>query len=122
MSAMLKNLQGQASKVQKLVSTHGTAAYKQLLERNKQYIVDGGDIGKANELTKQALFTHLASVPKRIEGATKEVETLRELWAKRGELTVGDVGVGALFVAEVYAWFVVGEIVGRGFTLTGYKV
>lgn len=26
------------------------------------------------------------------------------------------------FGAEVYAWFCIGEIVGRGFSLTGYSV
>ena len=30
------------------------------------------------------------------------------------------VGTAALFSAEVYAWFCVGEIVGRGGGLTGY--
>ena len=30
------------------------------------------------------------------------------------------VGVAALFTAEVYAWFCVGEVVGRGGSLTGY--
>ena len=28
----------------------------------------------------------------------------------------------ALFAGELYAWFVVGEIVGRGFTLVDYDV
>jgi F-type H+-transporting ATPase subunit g len=27
-----------------------------------------------------------------------------------------------LFGVELYAWFCVGEIAGRGFTITGYKV
>jgi len=30
------------------------------------------------------------------------------------------VGASAVFAAEVYAWFCVGEIVGRGGKLTGY--
>ena len=30
------------------------------------------------------------------------------------------VGTAALFTAEVYAWFCVGEIVGRGGSITGY--
>ncbi|MDA9097693.1 ATP synthase subunit g [bacterium] len=30
------------------------------------------------------------------------------------------VGTAALFTTEVYAWFCVGEIVGRGGGLTGY--
>ena len=31
-------------------------------------------------------------------------------------------GTYALFAAEVYAWFCVGEIAGRGFTFGGYNV
>ena len=32
------------------------------------------------------------------------------------------VGTYALFVGEVYAWYCVGEIVGRGFSVAGYNV
>ena len=33
---------------------------------------------------------------------------------------VSQVGVAALFAGEVYAWFCVGEVIGRGGSLTGY--
>tara|TARA_B100001540_G_scaffold279104_1_gene267708 strand:+ start:143 stop:268 length:126 start_codon:yes stop_codon:yes gene_type:complete len=33
---------------------------------------------------------------------------------------VSQVGVAALFASEVYAWFCVGEVIGRGGSLTGY--
>ena len=32
------------------------------------------------------------------------------------------VGQQALFVAELYAWFCVGEVVGRGGSLAGYRI
>ena len=35
-------------------------------------------------------------------------------------LASSQVGTAALFTTEVYAWFVVGEIIGRGGSLTGY--
>ena len=36
------------------------------------------------------------------------------------ERSLGEVGTAAAFAAECFAWFCVGEIVGRGGTLTGY--
>ena len=38
------------------------------------------------------------------------------------ELPCLQVGTYALFVGEVYAWYCVGEIVGRGFSVAGYNV
>ena len=37
------------------------------------------------------------------------------------ELPLRDVGIAALFAAECFAWFCVGEIAGRGWHLTGYE-
>ena len=37
-------------------------------------------------------------------------------------LNLAQVGVLALFAGELYAWFVVGEIVGRGGSLVDYDV
>lgn len=36
--------------------------------------------------------------------------------------TATQVGTLALFAGELYAWFVVGEIVGRGGSLVDYEV
>ena len=36
------------------------------------------------------------------------------------DLSLGEVGTAAAFGAECFAWFCVGEIVGRGGSLTGY--
>ena len=38
------------------------------------------------------------------------------------DLSCLQVGTYALFVGEVYAWYCVGEIVGRGFSVAGYNV
>eukprot|EP00270_Netrium_digitus_P004943 TRINITY_DN1641_c0_g1_i1.p1 TRINITY_DN1641_c0_g1~~TRINITY_DN1641_c0_g1_i1.p1 ORF type:complete len:124 (-),score=17.82 TRINITY_DN1641_c0_g1_i1:238-609(-) len=121
-SAFLKNAQTQASTASRFVSTHGSALYRQILERNQKYIVDNGNIEKAGELTKQAIYTNIASIPKRYEHALKDVDVLKQKWSNRAELPLSEVGIGAIFVAELFAWFCVGEIVGRGFTVTGYKV
>lgn len=63
----------------------------------------------------------LLSIPKRYNIAAKELETVQAKIANRGDLSVAEIGIGALFAAEAYAWFCLGEIAGRGFTVTGYK-
>lgn len=40
----------------------------------------------------------------------------------REALKVENAGIIALFGVECFAWFCAGEIVGRGFTFTGYYV
>ena len=69
------------------------------------------------------LFSHcLCSLPGRREAFWKEVEQVKQVWKNRKDVKVEEVGVAALFGLECFAWFCAGEIVGRGFTFTGYKV
>uniref|UniRef100_A0A6N2L448 Uncharacterized protein n=1 Tax=Salix viminalis TaxID=40686 RepID=A0A6N2L448_SALVM len=95
---------------------------RQLLERNKQYIQDPPTAEKCNLLSKQLLYTRLASIPGRYEAFGKELDSAKQLWKNRKELKVEDAGIAALFGLECFAWFCAGEIVGRGFTFTGYYV
>jgi F-type H+-transporting ATPase subunit g len=68
-------------------------------------------------------LTHAScSLPGRYEAFWKELDQVKQLWRNRNDLNVEHAGVAALFGIELYAWFCVGEIVGRGFTLTGYHV
>ena len=62
------------------------------------------------------------SIPGRYESFWKELDYVKHLWKNRHELKVEDAGIAALFGLECYAWFCAGEIVGRGFTFTGYYV
>lgn len=62
------------------------------------------------------------SLPGRYEAFWKEFDGVKQVWKNRKELKVEDLGIVTLFGVELYAWFCVGEIVGRGFTITGYKV
>lgn len=64
----------------------------------------------------------LCSLPGRREALRKEVEQVKQAWKNRKDVKVEEVGVAALFGLECFAWFCAGEIVGRGFTFTGYKV
>ena len=62
------------------------------------------------------------SIPVRYEAFWKELDYAKHLWKHRQELKVEDAGIAALFGLECFAWYCAGEIVGRGFTFTGYFV
>ncbi|PNX75850.1 ATP synthase subunit G mitochondrial-like [Trifolium pratense] len=62
------------------------------------------------------------NIPVRREAFWKELDHVKQLWRNKQDLKVEDVGVAALFGLECYAWYCAGEIVGRGFTFTGYYV
>ena len=64
----------------------------------------------------------LCSIPGRYESFWKELDYVKHIWKNRQELKVEDAGIAALFGLECFAWFCAGEIVGRGFTFTGYYV
>ncbi|KAM7515601.1 hypothetical protein LguiA_005184 [Lonicera macranthoides] len=118
----LQQLQSKACQASQFVAKHGTSYYKQLLEQNKQYIQEPPTVEKCNQLSKQLFYTRLASIPGRQEAFWKEVDYLKNAWKNRQELKVEDAGIAALFGLECFAWFCAGEIVGRGFTFTGYYV
>ncbi|KAJ6330247.1 hypothetical protein OIU76_008963 [Salix suchowensis] len=166
MTSKLIQLQSKAAQASQLVAKHGGSYYRQLLERNKQYIQDPPTAEKCNLLSKQLLYTRLArlsitaiklangvalemnlervdgrvnllgiseghanvsrhlpiSIPGRYEAFGKELDSAKQLWKNRKELKVEDAGIAALFGLECFAWFCAGEIVGRGFTFTGYYV
>ncbi|CAA3022209.1 hydrogen-transporting ATP synthase, rotational mechanism [Olea europaea subsp. europaea] len=60
------------------------------------------------------------AIPGRTESFWKELDYVKNMWKHRQELKVEDAGIAALFGLECFAWFCAGEIVGRGFTFTGY--
>ncbi|KAM0932544.1 putative ATP synthase, F0 complex, subunit G [Dioscorea sansibarensis] len=122
MATKLVQLQSKAKQASQFVAKHGCEYYKQLLEKNKQYVVEPPSIEKCQELSKQLFYTRLASIPGRYESFWKELDGVKNIWRNRHELKVEDAGIAALFGIELYAWFCVGEIVGRGFTFTGYYV
>ncbi|KAH1067623.1 hypothetical protein J1N35_032610 [Gossypium stocksii] len=122
MASKLLQLQSKAFEASKFVANNGSAYYKQLLEQNKQYIQEPPTVEKCNELSKQLFYTRLASIPGRTESFWKELDYVKNLWKNRKELKVANAGIAALFGLECFAWFCAGEIVGRGFTFTGYYV
>ncbi|KAF7149332.1 hypothetical protein RHSIM_Rhsim03G0234500 [Rhododendron simsii] len=120
MAARLQQLQSKASQASQFVGKHGSTYYKQLLEQNKQYIQEPPTVEKCNLLSKQLFYTRLASIPGRTESFWKELDFVKNAWKNRKDLKVEDAGIAALFGLECFAWFCAGEIVGRGFTFTGY--
>jgi F-type H+-transporting ATPase subunit g len=122
MASKLHQLQSKAVQASQLVSKHGCTYYKQLLEQNKQYIQEPATVEKCNLLSKQLFYTRLASIPGRYESFWKELDYVKHVWKNRQELKVEDAGIAALFGLECFAWYCAGEIVGRGFTFTGYHV
>ncbi|XP_062099194.1 uncharacterized protein LOC133805109 [Humulus lupulus] len=122
MASKLVQLQSKATQASQLVAKHGTSYYKQLLEQNKQYIQEPPTVEKCTLLSKQLFYTRLASLPGRREALAKELDYVKHLWKNRQELKVEDAGIAALFGLECFAWFCAGEIIGRGFTFTGYYV
>ncbi|BFG39776.1 hypothetical protein CerSpe_260500 [Prunus speciosa] len=120
MASKLRQFQSKACQATQFVSKHGSTYYKNLLEQNKQYIQHPPTVEKCSELSKQLFYTRLASIPGRTESFWKEVDYVKHLWKNRQDLKVEDAGIAALFGLECFAWFCAGEIVGRGFTFTGY--
>lgn len=122
MASKLRQMQSKACQASQFVAKNGGAYYKQLLEQNKQYIQEPPTVEKCELLSKQLFYTRLASIPGRYESFWKELDYVKNLWKNRPELKVEDAGIAALFGLECFAWFCAGEIVGRGFTITGYHV
>ncbi|CAF2243780.1 hypothetical protein BRARA_H01440 [Brassica rapa] len=120
MASKLIQVQSKACEASKFVAKHGTSYYRQLLEKNKHFIQEPATVETCQELSKQLLYTRLASIPKRYETFWKELDYVKNLWKNRSDLKVEDAGIAALFGLECFAWYCAGEISGRGFTFTGY--
>lgn len=60
MASKLKQLQSKACQASKFVAQHGNAYYKELMEKNKQYVVDPPSVETCNTLAKQLFYTRLA--------------------------------------------------------------
>ncbi|KAJ7550494.1 hypothetical protein O6H91_07G103500 [Diphasiastrum complanatum] len=122
MASMWRQLQHKSSAASQFLVKHGCVYYKQLLDQNQQYIAKEPTVEKCQELSKQLFYNRLASMPSRYKSFWKEVEFVKNKISNRQDLKIEEVGVAFLFTAECYAWFCAGEIAGRGFTITGYKV
>ncbi|KAG6589977.1 hypothetical protein SDJN03_15400, partial [Cucurbita argyrosperma subsp. sororia] len=101
---------------------HFSITYSKGIRLQTNGIQEPPTVEKCNQLSKQLFYTRLASIPGRYESFHKELDYIKQLWKNRQEMKVEDAGIAALFGLECFAWFCAGEIVGRGFTVTGYYV
>jgi len=62
------------------------------------------------------------SIPLRYDSFWKELNHAKNTVKNWQDLKKENVGFAALFGLECFAWFWGGEVVGRGFTFTGYYV
>lgn len=60
MASKLHQLQSKATQASKLASKHASSYYKQLLEKNKQYIQEPPTVEKCQLLSDQLFYTRLA--------------------------------------------------------------
>lgn len=118
----LQQLTSKVCQASQFITKHGTSYHKQLLEKNKEYIQEPATVEKCQLLAKQLFYTRLASIPNRCESFHKELDYVKQIWKNKQDLKIEDAGIAVLFGLECYAWFCAGQIVGRGFTFTGYYV
>ncbi|XP_057457500.1 uncharacterized protein LOC130748332 [Lotus japonicus] len=122
MASKIPQLQSKVTQASEVVANNGASYYKLLMEQNKHYIQDPPTIEKCQSLAKQLFYTRLASIPHRYNAFWKELDHAKNLLKNRKDLNIENAGIAAFFGLECFAWFWGGEIVGRGFTFTGYCV
>ncbi|WVZ01198.1 hypothetical protein V8G54_027267 [Vigna mungo] len=122
MASKIPQLQSKVNEVSQVVAKNGASYYKLLMEQNKHYIQDPPTVEKCQSLAKQLFYTRLASIPLRYNSFWKELDHAKNMVKNWKDINRENVGFAALFGLECFAWFWGGEIVGRGFTFTGYHV
>ncbi|GAU40861.1 hypothetical protein TSUD_111930 [Trifolium subterraneum] len=122
MASKIPQLQSKMTQASAAAANHGASYYKLLMEQNKHYIQEPPTVEKCQSLAKQLFYTRLASIPHRYDSFWKELEYAKNIPKNRQDLNMDSVCYAALFGLECFAWFCGGEIIGRGFTFTGYHV
>mmetsp|Transcript_3836 Transcript_3836/g.11085 ORF Transcript_3836/g.11085 Transcript_3836/m.11085 type:complete len:130 (-) Transcript_3836:372-761(-) len=120
LAGLVNTVATHAKSVTNVAEKQITTRYSKMMEANKEYVVE--DQAKASKLFKQWYYTNMSRIPDNITMVQKEAAELRQTLSKGTHLHVTEVGTLAFFAAEVYAWFVVGEIIGRGGSLVDYDV
>merc|ERR1711977_61743 len=95
------------------------SAYHGMMKNNAKYVLN--DVSAVKDFPKQYIFTHLAQIPKFVTSVSAEAAAVRAKMQNLSNISVQEAATGLVFGLEAYALFCVGEIVGRGFSLTGYE-
>lgn len=117
---LLSKAKAAAEPMYKIAREQSVKQYDNVMSKGQQYVVKDKDA--SDKLLKQWFFTNLSRLPAEIAQAKGEANFLRGRLSQFRELPVTEMAVYAGFAAEVYAWFAIGEIVGRGGSLTGYDI
>ncbi|PSC73707.1 hydrogen-transporting ATP rotational mechanism [Micractinium conductrix] len=100
--------------------TEAVKNYDSLMASNAQYVVKDKEV--ADKLFKQLVFTNLAKIPLTVQACQAESAAVRSQLRTWRDLPATELATYGGFAAELYAWFCIGEIIGRGGSLTGYNV
>lgn len=95
-------------------------SYDQMMAANKEYVV--ADAAAADKLAKQWFYTKMSQVPGGIKASEAELGVLKGKLRNWKDLSAQEMGMLVAFGAELFAWFAIGEIVGRGGTISGYDI
>jgi F-type H+-transporting ATPase subunit g len=80
LGSKLAQLQGKACEATRFVAKHGCAYSKNLLEKNKQYVVDPPTVEKCQELSKQLFYTRLARCDPPLPPTLCSVDLVGPIW------------------------------------------
>ncbi|TYI89541.1 hypothetical protein E1A91_D03G063200v1 [Gossypium mustelinum] len=129
-----KELKERAIQVSQLVTKNGGPYCRELMERAiqvSQSIKEPSSVETCQLLAKQLFYTRLASTRPVFYNylLTNALSTQIRvcflsyvyIW-KMEAWNIENASMAALIGVECYAWFFGGEIIGRGFTITGYHV
>lgn len=87
---------------------------KEIAKRSANMIVKGSTPEAwetTAKLRSQYIVTTLDAMPARVADASKEWATLRSKVVSR-DFSVNDIGVGFVRAAEIYAFYIVGRVIG----------
>lgn len=104
----------------KAARTETVKQYEVMMKNNAEYVVK--DDAAAEKLAKQWFFTKMSKIPGGIQHSEQELGVLKGKLSHVTELSAQEMGMYLGFAAELFAWFSIGEIIGRGGSITGYDI
>ncbi|OMO66358.1 ATPase, F0 complex, subunit G, mitochondrial [Corchorus olitorius] len=113
MGSKLQQLQTRANQISQFVVKNGSSYYKEMMEKNKQYIQQPSTVETCQLLANQLFYTRLASIPRRYEAFWKEIESLKEFSKTKEAWSMENASLAALFGVECIAWCWGGKVIGR---------
>ena len=124
MASRLKQLASSAKRaldpMYKAARTETVKQYETMMKNNAEYVIM--DDAAADKLAKQWFYTKMSKIPAGIQHSEQELGVLKGKLSQVSELSAQEMGMYVAFAAELFAWFSIGEIIGRGGSITGYDI